>query len=201
MVDSVLANSGRSCISCSGIWASRHTKEIAEALAKRLGPVAPRPSDDPESSLAAFTVPGVAQAISDEIDRGLETPGAKDVTARYRGGDEGRLVKRERCDYLRPTVIHCESARNPLANKEYMFPFVSVVECPQEEMLSSMGGTLVGSVITEDAGFRSALLDATQIDRLNLGPIPTIRLNWLQPHEGNIIDFLYRARAFQEARS
>jgi hypothetical protein len=22
-------------------------------------------------------------------------------------------------------------------------------------------------------------------------------LNWLQPHEGNIIDFLYRNRAFQ----
>ena len=32
MVDSVFANSGRGCINCSGIWASRHTKEIAEAL-------------------------------------------------------------------------------------------------------------------------------------------------------------------------
>ena len=29
------------------------------------------------------------------------------------------------------------------------------------------------------------------------GPIPTIQLNWLQPHEGNIVDFLFRARAFQ----
>ena len=32
MVNSVLVNSGRSCISCSGIWASRHTEDIAEAL-------------------------------------------------------------------------------------------------------------------------------------------------------------------------
>ncbi len=40
MVDSVLVNSGRGCINCSGIWASRHTKEIAEALAERMGPVA-----------------------------------------------------------------------------------------------------------------------------------------------------------------
>jgi hypothetical protein len=40
-------------------------------------------------------------------------------------------------------------------------------------------------------------MDATHIDRLNIGPIPTIKLNWLQPHEGNIVDFLYRARAFQ----
>ena len=38
MVDSVYLNSGRGCINCSGIWASRHTKEIAEALAERLGP-------------------------------------------------------------------------------------------------------------------------------------------------------------------
>jgi len=35
------------------------------------------------------------------------------------------------------------------------------------------------------------------IDRLNLGPVPTTKLNWLQPHEGNIVDFLFRARAFQ----
>ena len=39
----------------------------------------------------------------------------------------------------------------------------------------------------------------TNIDRLNLGPVPTVQLNWLQPHEGNIVDFLYRARAFQTA--
>ena len=35
MVDSVLVNSGRSCINCSGIWAPRHSREIAEALAER----------------------------------------------------------------------------------------------------------------------------------------------------------------------
>jgi hypothetical protein len=41
------------------------------------------------------------------------------------------------------------------------------------------------------------LTDAVHIDRQNLGPIPTIALNWLQPHEGSIVDFLFRARAFQ----
>jgi hypothetical protein len=80
-----------------------------------------------------------------------------------------------------------------------MFPFVSVVECPQNEMIGSIGSTLVGSAITFDESFRHELLDAVHIDRLNLGAVPTIKLNWLQPHEGNIIDFLYRARAFQEA--
>jgi acyl-CoA reductase-like NAD-dependent aldehyde dehydrogenase len=64
MVESVFLNSGRSCINCSGIWASRHTREIADAVAKRLADVRPLPPDHPDASLAAFTVPGVGQAIS-----------------------------------------------------------------------------------------------------------------------------------------
>jgi acyl-CoA reductase-like NAD-dependent aldehyde dehydrogenase len=198
MVDSVLVNSGRSCINCSGIWASRHTEEIAAALAERLGPIAPLPPDDVESQLAAFTVAGAAKAISDDIDSALASDGATDVTTDYRDGQD-RLVVKERCDYLRPTVIHCSSPEVPLAHKEYMFPFVSVVRCPQEKMVASIGDTLVASVFTEDADFQKTLLDATHIDRLNFGPLPTIKLNWLQPHEGSIIDFLFRARAFQKA--
>ena len=36
MVDSVYRNGGRSCINCSSIYASRHTRQIAAALAARL---------------------------------------------------------------------------------------------------------------------------------------------------------------------
>jgi hypothetical protein len=79
-----------------------------------------------------------------------------------------------------------------------MFPFVSVVRCPEDEMVSTIGPTLVGTGITKDARFQRKLLDAVHIDRLNIGPVPTIKLNWLQPHEGSIIDFLFRARAYQE---
>src|SRR5579859_1812854 len=109
MVDSVLVNSGRGCINCSGIWASRHTKEIAEALAERMGPVAPLPPEDPKAALAAFTVPGQADAVSADIDKDLQTAGAQDMTAKF----GGRLVKKERCDYLRPTVILCDSPETP----------------------------------------------------------------------------------------
>ncbi|HEX5471712.1 MAG TPA: aldehyde dehydrogenase, partial [Lacipirellulaceae bacterium] len=59
------------------------------------------------------------------------------------------------------------------------------------------GPTLVGTVISKDEAFRQAAVNATNIDRLNLGPIPTTKLNWLQPHEGNLIDFLFRGRALQ----
>jgi acyl-CoA reductase-like NAD-dependent aldehyde dehydrogenase len=193
MVDSVLVNSGRGCINCSGIWVSRHGRAIAEALAERIGPIEPLPPEDPKAALAAFTVPGQADGVNADIDNDLRESGVHDLTARY----GKRLVKKERCDYLRPTVIYCESPDKNIAKKEYMFPFVTVVQCPQEKMLEAIGPTLVCTAITEDAKFQRALADATHIDRLNIGPLPTIQLNWLQPHEGSIVDFLFRARAFQ----
>jgi acyl-CoA reductase-like NAD-dependent aldehyde dehydrogenase len=197
MVDSVFANSGRGCINCSGVWASRHTREIADALARRLAAVRPLPADDPDASLAAFTVPGVADAISTSIDADLQAPGVTDVTAKYRDGS--RVVKQDRAEYLLPTIVHCASPDAAIAKKEYMFPFAAVVECPQDQMIEAIGPTLVCSAITNDPAFRRKLVDAVHIDRLNLGAVPTIQLNWLQPHEGNIVDFLFRARAFQIA--
>ena len=197
MVESVFVNSGRSCINCSGIWASRHTREIADALAHRLAEVRPLPPDHPDAGLAAFTVPGVAEAIARAIDTGVASPGVTDVTAKYRDGS--RLVTEGRADYLLPTVLHATTPEAPVAAQEYMFPFVTVVECPQARMLEAIGPTLVCSAITCHEGFRRQLLDAVHIDRLNLGPVPTTQLNWLQPHEGNIVEFLFRARAFQTA--
>lgn len=196
-VDSVLLNSGRSCINCSGIWVPRHGREIAEAMAGELAKVQALPPEDPQALLAAFTVPGVAEAVSGAIDDDLQASGSKDLVAEARGTP--RLITREHCGYLLPTLIHCESPAHPAAKKEFMFPFATVVECPQDQMLSQIGPTLVGTGITDDPKFRRQLLDCRQIDRLNLGPVPTTKLDWLQPHEGNIVDFLYRARAFQAA--
>jgi acyl-CoA reductase-like NAD-dependent aldehyde dehydrogenase len=197
MVDSVFLNSGRSCINCSGIWVSRHGREIADAIARRVALVRPLPPEHPDSSLAAFTVPGVASAISQAIDADLQAPGVTDVTAQYRDGP--RVVTEGRADYLLPTVVHAGSPEAAVARKEYMFPFVTVVECPEARMLEMIGPTLVGTAITCKPDFRRRLLDAVHVDRLNLGPVPTTQLNWLQPHEGNIVEFLFRARAFQTA--
>jgi len=197
LVDSVFANSGRGCINCSGIWASRHTREIADAMAQRLASIRPLPPEDPESSLAAFTIPGTATSISQAIDADLQAGGAIEMTAKHR--DDGRIAKLGQADYLLPTIVHCESPDVAIAKKEYMFPFSTVVECPEDKMLAAIGPTLVCSAITCRPEFRRALVDAVHIDRLNLGPVPTVQLNWLQPHEGNIVEFLFRARAFQSA--
>ena len=197
MADSVYVNSGRSCISCSGIWVPRHGAEIADALAQRLGPIEPKPMDDPESGLAAFTMAGAAEAMSNQIDEGCKSSAVTEVTAKLpqrRPADQARALRLPAPD---------DPARNrsddTMANTEYMFPFASVVDCPQDQFLKKAGYTLVGSAITEDEQFSRDLIDATNVDRLNIGEVKTIQLNWLQPHEGNIIDFLFRGRAFQNA--
>src|SRR6266513_2259401 len=105
MADSIFLNSGRGCINCSGIWASRHTKEIAAALAERLGPIEVKGPDDPTAGLAAFTVPGQAQAIHSAIKEKMNEPGVEDMTAKF----GPRLVEIKRAAYLRPWVIHCDS--------------------------------------------------------------------------------------------
>jgi acyl-CoA reductase-like NAD-dependent aldehyde dehydrogenase len=193
MAESIYINSGRGCINCSGIWASRHTREIAEALAERLGPIDALPPNDPKAGLAAFTVPGMGAAVWKQIEQDLQGEGVTHATGKY----GPRLVELERASYLRPTIIHATSPEASVAQKEYMFPFASVIACSQAEMLKKIGPTLVATVISEDASFREAAINATHIDRLNLGPIPTTKLNWLQPHEGNLVDFLYRNRALQ----
>jgi acyl-CoA reductase-like NAD-dependent aldehyde dehydrogenase len=195
MVESIFSNGGRSCINASSVWAPRHTKEIAQALAERLGPVEAKPPTDPEASLAAFANVHMAEAVWSMVETDLKGSGVMDMTASY--GD--RYVGNERSAYIRPIIAHANSADCEIAVKEYMFPFASVVECPQAQMLRKIGSTLVGTAITEDPKFIAELTDSIHIDRLNIGPIPTNRLNWLQPHEGNLIDFLFRSRAYQVA--
>jgi acyl-CoA reductase-like NAD-dependent aldehyde dehydrogenase len=195
MATSILANGGRSCINASAIWTPRHGREIAEALAIELAKVQALPADHPDAKIAAFANPKMAEMISTSIDQGLREPGATDVTESIRSGP--RLIKQGRVAYLLPTIIRCDSIEHPLANREFLFPFASVVECPVEQMPEAIGPSLIVSAITKDQQLIDALMDSSNVDRLNVGSIPTWRISWDQPHEGNLFEHLYRQRAFQ----
>ncbi|HRW55225.1 MAG TPA: aldehyde dehydrogenase family protein, partial [Phycisphaerae bacterium] len=194
MVQSIAANGGRSCINCSSVWTPKHGRQIAEALAKELAKVQALPADDPNASIAAFANPAMAEMMSESIDGQLGA-GAEDLTRAFRGSD--RLVRRDRIAWLLPTIIWSEDREHPLASKEFLFPYASVVECPTADMPRAFGPTLVTTAITNDKAFIASLMAASNIDRLNVGPIPTFQLSWDQPHEGNLFEHLYRQRAFQ----
>ena len=196
MVASIVENGGRSCINASGVWVPRHGKAIAEALAQRLAEVAPRDEEDPTAQISPFASGEIAKRISAIVDSGLREAGATDVTAKYR---DSRLVEWNGATYLLPTIVHCESHEHPLANREFLFPFASVVEVPQDQLLNVIGPSLVVSAITNDQQFIDRIVTSPHVDRLNIGAIPTMHISWDQPHEGNLFEHLYARRAFQRA--
>jgi acyl-CoA reductase-like NAD-dependent aldehyde dehydrogenase len=195
MVTSIVENGGRSCLNASGAWVPAHGRDIAEALAKRLAQIEARAMDDPQAQIAAFTNKKFARRLNDMIESQLQQPGAMDLTAKHRGGS--RLVERDGCTFLLPTLIWCENPEHPLANTELLFPFAAVVEVPQEKILKQMGYSLVVTAITENERFVQEIFASPNVERLNLGPIPTSRISWDQPHEGNLFEHLYRQRALQ----
>ncbi len=197
IVASIADNGGRSCINASTVVVPKYATEIADTLAQKLGPVTPLPANDDNARLAAFANPRMADGIDAAIEEGLRSPGAVELTARHRNGP--RKTTFEGAVYLRPTIVLCDSFAHPLANREFLFPYASVMQVPQAEMLRQIGPSLVVTAITQDAAFRAALLESPLIDRLNLGPIRTTQISWDQPHEGNLFEFLYRRRALELA--
>lgn len=196
IVASIADNGGRSCVNASAVWTSKYADEIAEALAKRLAQVAPRASDDETAQIAPFVDSQVAKRINTIIDSGLNEPGARDVTAAYRDGE--RLASWNDCSYLLPTIVRCD-VDHPLATKEFLFPFASVLQVAQADIPKLLDSSLVVTAITNDPDFIQTLVSSARVDRLNIGALPTNQVSWDQPHEGNLFDHLYGRRAFQHA--
>ena len=195
MVSSISENGGRSCINASAVVVPKYGAEIARALAEKLGPLGPASAEDANARLSGFANPKMAESIDQSIEEGLKTPGAEEVTAQFRNGT--RKAIHQGGTYLRPTIVRCDSFKHPLANREFLFPYASVVEVPQKAMLEQIGPSLVVTAITRDPEFREQLLDSALIERLNLGPVPTMKISWDQPHEGNMFEFLYHRRAIE----
>src|SRR6185369_11060876 len=133
MASSISENGGRSCINASAIVVPAHAGEIADALARKLGPIAPARAEDESARLSGFANPKMAEYIDGAIEEGLRTAGATEMTAKYRNGPRKTIV--EGGTYLRPTIVYCDSFAHPLANREYLFPYASVIQVPQKQML------------------------------------------------------------------
>lgn len=196
IADSISSNGGRSCVNASGVWVTRHADRIAGALARRLARVVPRSAEDPEAVLAPFADPDIARRISSMIDADMAGDGepARDVSATVRDAD--RVASAHGGTYLLPTVIRCD-AGHALANREFLFPYASVVEVPAALMPNGLGSSLVVSCISNDPAFRARFVASPHVDRLNFGALPTTQIGWDQPHEGNLFEHLYARRAIQ----
>lgn len=86
IAQSIADNGGRSCVNASAVVVPRYGAEIADALARKLGPVVPEAPESEDARLSGFANPKMADFIDGAIEDALGTPGATDVTAKYRGG-------------------------------------------------------------------------------------------------------------------
>ncbi len=197
MVSAISDNGGRSCINASAIVVPKYAAEIADALAQKLGPIQPTRADDPNARLSGFANPKMAEFIDGAIEDGLKIPGATDVTAKCRNGS--RKVSFDGGVFVRPTIVLCDSFSHPLANREFLCPYASVVQVPQSEMLKQIGYTLAASLITKDPAFIEQVMAYPHIERLNIGPVSTMKISWDQPHEGNMFEFLWQRRSIERA--
>ena len=198
MVESIANNGGRSCVNASGVWVTKHADAIAEALAERLAHVEPRAAEDENAVLAPFADPAIARRMSAVIDQELATrdaqASARDVSASVRGPE--RVTTVHGGTYLLPMVVRAD-ADHPLANREFLFPFASVVEVPADALPACLGPSLVVTCLSDDPQFRERFVASPLVDRLNLGAIATTQIGWDQPNEGNLFDHLYARRAIQ----
>ena len=97
-------------------------------------------------------------------------------------------------------MVLCESAEHPLANREFLFPFASVVPVAVSDLPGLLGPTLGATVLSTDQAMLDRLLVSPLVNRLSLEPTPTWQVSWDQPHEGNLFEHLYVRRAIQGTR-
>ena len=168
IVTSVSSNGGRSCINASSVRTPAHGRELAEALAQRLAEIRPRSRDDARPCWPRFPIRPRPAASMRRSSAGW--PRAAPRTCRPASADPQRLVEFEGGTYLLPTVIYCEDLEHPLANQEYLFPFVSVLDVPAAELIDTLGPSLVVTALTDDPRLERDLLGRHEIGRLNLGP-------------------------------
>ena len=143
MVDSVFVNSGRGCINCSGIWASRHTREIADAhRAAAGGRPAAAAGASRRQRWRRSPCPGVADAISQAIDAG--SAGAR----RHRR--HGAVSRRRRASSRTGAPITCcrrsstaSRRTRPSRRRNTCSRSSRSSSVPKAQMLEAIGPTLV----------------------------------------------------------
>ena len=193
---SVADNGGRSCVNASGVWVTGKGREIAEALATKLATIAPRAADDEARRSGAVRRSGGGRARL-----GADRQGPRDP-ARRRGRQRQGPRHQPRRDGGRLDVSAADACCSPIASTRW--PTAS--SCSRSSAWSKCRRTSCRTAsATRWSSRRSPsnpalierLVASPLVDRLNIGSLPTTRIGWDQPHEGNLFEHLYARRAIQ----
>ena len=195
MVDSVFVNSGRGCINCSGIWVSRHGRKIAEATGRAHGPGRAVAAGRSQVGPGRLHGPGPGRRRLRRHRTGPEEAGVHDMTGEVSARGWSRRNAAITCGRRSSTASR---RTRPSPRRNTCSLSAPWCECPQEKMLEAIGPTLVCSAITEDKKFQRRLARRdphrpAEHRRRSRRSSST----GCSRTKGSIVDFLFRARAFQ----
>lgn len=176
---SMLDKGGRSCLNASQLFVSgdnaeRTLKDIFDALSEDL----PTEFEDPLSENAeipAFSDKETAKKIAQYL--------------KLNGIRNNILVEIDNIVYLKPTVVLCESFLEPLF-VELPFQYMAMTTIPKDKVEKFLENSLVVSLFTEDSNIIKKLILNPTIRNIFIRR-STVDTSLLDPHEGNIISFLY----------
>lgn len=194
---SMIKDGGRGCINLSTIITQKNGAEIAQRLAREAAEVKILDPLDQNARIGAYKQRQVAAGINARIDSALGSD--QDITAPFR--HTPRLIQAHGTTFLQPTVILCRDCRvttGGLFGKEYSFPFVTVSEEPDiDTIVRAASGSLVVTLLSNNDTLFNKLLFSPDIFKVYRGPYTTTDIDFQEPHEGFISNFLYKTKTLR----
>ena len=149
--------------------------------------------NDIENKIPAFSMEKAVQ-INNMIDEFVSKGEVIDVTTEIR--NKPRLMEIDNKGILFPTVLLVKNKKSKAFGLELPFPFVSVVQSEDEsEIKEYCKNTLILSIISDREDLINDLCFEKSILKVFSGANIERGYNYLDPHEGFILDFLNHKKA------
>ncbi|GBD99999.1 methylmalonate-semialdehyde dehydrogenase [acylating] [bacterium BMS3Abin07] len=194
-VSSMMKDGGRGCINLSAIITTGNARAIAEGIASKIASIGIRDPIEKGAIIGAFKNKNIALSINAQIESGISDNSDIDVTASLRNFP--RIIDAFGATFIFPTVILCKDYNSPLFGKEFPFPFITVTEVDRDGILDAASDSLVVTLLSDDDELFKKLLFCPDIGKVYHGVFPTTDIDFQDPHEGFISDFLFKTKALK----
>lgn len=183
-------NNGRTCTGLTSVICSCCAYELTNELSEIL--IADCESNI-EGKIPAFPIEK-ARAFNDLIDGFVRKGDVIDVTSNIR--NKPRLIEFDNKGILFPTILLVKNKKSKIFGMELPFPFITVIQLEKEdEILEYAKNTLILSVISDKTELVKNLCYEKSILKVFSGSNVERGYNYLDPHEGYVLDFLNHKKA------
>lgn len=198
MEEAMMRDGGRGCINMSHIVTTGDAEKIAEKMASKVtGNEILEPTNE-DAVIPASPNPERADKINKLIQRELNGSKSEDISRRL--DKEERLTQKNGATFLRPTVLLLKEdsdSKESRLFKEYPFQYCTVTEVSEKEVEDKLSNTLTLSMFTNDESKVESALRDPSIEKVYASQDTTCDIDLREPHEGYLLDFLFKKKAFR----